>query len=71
MKGGDNITLNVERFRKEQGLTQKELAEKLNVTQGAISMFEKGDRMPSMKTLVKLSKVFGVSLDDLIGKESA
>lgn len=70
MIGGDIITFSVERLRKEKGLTQVELAAKLGVSQGAVSMIERGDRMPSMKMLLKLSKVLGVSIEDLIQKEA-
>lgn len=63
--------MNVERLRKEQGMTQNQLAEKVNVTQQAISMIENGYRIPSMKLLVKIAKVLNVSIDDLVGKESA
>lgn len=70
MIGGDIITLSVERLRKEKGLTQCELAAQLGVTQGAISMIERGDRMPSMKVLLKLSKVLEVSIEELIEKEA-
>lgn len=70
MIGGDIITFSVERLRKEKGLTQVELAAKLGVSQGAVSMIERGDRMPSMKMLLKLSEVLGVSIEDLIQKEA-
>lgn len=70
MIGGDIITFSVERLRKEKGLTQVELAAKLGVSQGAVSMIERGDRMPSMKMLLKLSEVLGVSIEELIQKEA-
>ena len=35
-----------------------------------ISMIEKGERSPSTKLLVKIAKVFGVSVDELIEKEA-
>lgn len=49
-------------------MTQKELAEKLNVTQGMISMIESGDRNPSLEVLVRLANVLGVTVDDLLMK---
>ena len=70
MIGGDIITFSVERLRKEKGLTQVELASLLGVSQGAVSMIERGDRMPSMKVLLKLSEVLGVSIEELIQKEA-
>lgn len=61
-------TLNVERIRKEKGLTQSELAEKMNVTQGAISMIETGERKPSFDVLCRMAEVLDVTIDELIRK---
>lgn len=56
--------------RKELGLTQLELAEKLNVTDRAVSKWEQGEGDPSIAILPELAKIFSVSLDYLmIGKQ--
>ena len=55
-------------LRNEKGLTQKELAEKLNVRNTTISKYELKEREPDIKTLSLLSEFFGVSIDYLIGK---
>lgn len=47
-------------------MTQAELAEKVGVTQGAISMIENGDRSPSLEVLIKLASVLNCKLDDLV-----
>ena len=47
-------------------MTQKELADKLNVTQGTISMIENEGRNPSVDLLLRMATVFGVSVDELI-----
>jgi len=70
-KGGANITLNLEQIRKKQGITQVELAHRLNVSQGAISMIENGERMPSLDLTLRIAAALDVAVDQLIGKEDA
>lgn len=53
-------------LRKKEGLTQAELAEKLNVSRQAISKWEMGTATPDTENLLLLSKVFSVSIDYLI-----
>jgi len=52
--------------RKEFGLTQEELAEKLQVSRSAISNWEIGRNYPDIQTLISLAKTFNVSLDYLL-----
>ena len=52
--------------RKEKELTQKELAEKLNVTDKAVSKWETGKGYPDIETLEKLSEIFCVSINDIL-----
>lgn len=56
-------------LRKEQGLTQLELAEALNVSRQAVSRWEVGTAVPSLDNLVGLSEVYSVSLDYLVHDE--
>jgi hypothetical protein len=51
-------------FRKSTGLTQDELAQKLNTTKQTISRYEKGDRKANQDMLFSLCDIFGVSIDD-------
>lgn len=53
-------------IRKEKGMTQKEVAEKLGITIGAYSHYETGKRAIDVITVKKLSAIFGVSGDELI-----
>lgn len=53
--------------RKAKGLTMKELGEMIGVSESAISQYETGKREPDNTTLVKLSEIFGVSVDYLLG----
>ncbi len=56
-------------LRKEQGLTQEQLGEKLGVTNKTISRWENGNYMPDVEMLSLLSKEFGVSINELISGE--
>ena len=52
--------------RKEKGLTQDELAEKINVTEKAISRWETGRGTPDISLLIPLSKTLGISVSELL-----
>lgn len=52
--------------RKELGMTQKELAEKLNVTDKAVSKWERGLACPDTASIPKLAAILGVSLEELM-----
>jgi len=56
-------------LRKEKGLTQEQLGEKLGVTNKTISRWENGNYMPDVEMLSLLSKEFGVSINELISGE--
>ena len=59
-------------LRKQHGLTQLELAEKLNVSRQAISRWEVGTAVPSTDNLKYLSTLYGTTLDYLLnGTESS
>ena len=53
-------------LRKESGLTQSELAEKMGVTDKAVSKWERDVCCPDVSTIPKLSELFEVSVDDLM-----
>lgn len=57
-------------LRKEAGLTQQELGDKLNLTKGSICSYENGTRMASIEVLIDVSNLFKVDLDYLIGTDS-
>ena len=56
-------------LRKRNKLTQAELAEKLSYSDKAISKWEKGESLPSVEVFYKISKLYSVSLDYIIGDE--
>ena len=54
-------------IRKNNGLTQKELAQKIQVVNTTISKWEDGSMHPSLFTVVQFCEAFDLSLDDLVG----
>jgi len=54
-------------LRRKAGLSQSETAEKLFVTRQAVSRWERGETVPEIETLQALSKLFGVSINTLLG----
>ncbi len=50
-----------------QHLSQTELSKRIGVTNALISAIEKGERSPSLETLIKLARQFKVSTDYLLG----
>ena len=55
--------------RKELGLTQQSLADKLYVTDKAISKWERGISLPDITLLKKLSKILQVDIEDILSGE--
>src|SRR5574344_704151 len=60
------ISHNIVLLRKNNRLTQLELAEKLNYSDKAISRWERGDTLPDIDTLCSICELFGVDFDFLI-----
>lgn len=61
---GDRIA----QLRKQHGLSQSELAQKAGVSRTIIGNYERSANTPSIEVLVKLARVFNVSVDFLIGE---
>ena len=57
------------KYRIATGLSQKELAGKLFVSQQAVARWETDKATPNPETVVKLAEIFGVTTDELLGKE--
>lgn len=55
----------VKRLRKQKGLTQEQLADKVRVSSTYIGFIEQGQRNPSINTADKLARVLGVKLSEL------
>lgn len=71
--GGDlymKLAEQIRKYRKNSGLTQEALAEKLNTTRQSVSKWEQGSLEPNIQMLNNLAELFGVSLDKLVnGKD--
>lgn len=61
---------NLEELRVNSGLTQKELAKLLNITNKAYWSYESGRTEPNIETLIKIADYFDVSLDYLCGRQN-
>lgn len=60
------FAVNLNRYRKQAGLTQAELAEKLNYSDKTISKWERAESIPDVTVLTAVAAEFGISLDDLL-----
>ncbi len=58
---------NIRGYRKGLGLTQEQLAERLGITLGAVSKWERGSSEPGLSYIMELAELFHVSVDALIG----
>ncbi|NUK29820.1 helix-turn-helix domain-containing protein [Parageobacillus sp. VR-IP] len=58
-------------LRKQQHWTQEQLAQYLNISRSQISKWENGDLLPDVQSLQKLSNLYNVSIDFLIGRDSS
>lgn len=59
------LGLNISKRRKELGLTQQELAEKLNISLNFMGKIEVAFSKPSLDTLIKIAKCLDISVSDL------
>lgn len=59
----------LKQLRTQAGMTQLQLAERIGVTKSVISFYELQERSPSPDVLIKLSRIFRVSTDYLLGLE--
>ena len=59
-----------QRLRKNAGLTQEDVATKLNITAQAVSKWENDVSAPDISVLVEISDILGVTLNELLGKQS-
>lgn len=62
----NQIGSNIARYRRQAGLTQAGLAERLNYSDKAVSKWERGESIPDVLTLVQLAELFGIGVDELV-----
>ena len=63
------IARNIVDLRRKNGMTQLELAEKLNYTDKAVSKWERGESIPDVAVLKTIADLFGVTVDYLLTAE--
>ena len=60
---------NIYRLRAARNMSQGDLAEALDVSRQSISKWENGTAVPELDRLIKMSQLFGLTLDQLVGDE--
>ena len=65
-----NLGETIYRLRTKAGMSQDALANALDVSRQSVSKWENNAAVPELDKLIKLSEVFGVTLDELVGRES-
>ena len=63
----NSLAENIRKYRKAMGLTQEQLAERLDITLGTVSKWERGSSEPDLAYVMDLAELFRVSVDALIG----
>lgn len=61
-----NIGEQIRKYRKEAGLSQKELGQKLGVSQQHIAQYESGKRIPKLETINKIAGALNMGIDNII-----
>lgn len=62
----DIIAHNLVKYRKNAGLTQQEIADKLNYSDKAVSKWERGEGMPDIAVLKSLADIYGITVNDFL-----
>ena len=65
------IGANIAFYRKQAGMTQAGLAEKLNYSDKAVSKWERGESVPDVLTLIQMASEFRITVNDLVGDVNA
>lgn len=65
----EKIGVFISECRKKKGLTQQQLAELLNVSNRAVSKWERGKNLPDASLMLELSKILGISVNELLNGE--
>ncbi len=62
----DDLIYNLMRYRYDAGLSQQKVANMLNVERSTYTYYETGKTTPDIFTIIKLSKIFGITLKDIL-----
>ena len=63
-----NLSDNIKKIRKDNNLSQEDLAEKLNVSRQSVSKWEQGIAYPEMDKVLQICKMFNLSIDELLNQ---
>ena len=63
------MTNRIAEYRKRKGFSQKDLADEMNVTESAISLWESDSRKPKLDRAIELAKILGCTIDELFEEE--
>ncbi len=61
---------NIKQLREAAGMTQAELAAKMQLTTPSVTKWELGRANPTYDNLIQLAEIFGVSLDEVVGRKT-
>lgn len=70
MKNRTNLSERLRQLRKNAGLSQEQLAEKLDISRQAVSKWEAGSSSPDIHNIVQLGKLYNISTDSILLEES-
>ena len=66
-----NLGNNIYKLRKQMGLTQADIASKLDVSFQSVSLWERNETVPDIYNIIALADLFNISIDELINGEIA
>lgn len=66
----EEVGYRIAQARKKQGMTQRELSERLHVSDKAVSKWERGETYPDIDKCDKLAKYYGVTIDSLVHQDN-
>lgn len=69
MNTSSDLHTRLKNARIQKGYSQNDIAEKLNISRQAVSRWENGHAYPDIDNLALLSEIYGISVDELLGKE--
>jgi transcriptional regulator with XRE-family HTH domain len=64
----ERVGLNLQKLRRERGLSQEELADRANIHQTYLSGVERGNRNPTVTVLQRIAEALGADIEDLVSR---
>lgn len=63
------LAKNLKALREKMGISQREVARRLQIQPTAVSAYERGEKLPTVENLIKIADFFDVSTDKILGRE--